>query len=106
MSDPLLAISTSRSNLETTIKLSGECDHSNVDDLNRVVHEILMSETRRIVLDVEELNYMGSCGLTSIERALEVLQPVGGIVVVHKPAWMLKWLLDFFGISKGAVIVE
>jgi hypothetical protein len=34
---PLLAIGTSRSNSETAIKLSSDCDHSNVIDLNKTV---------------------------------------------------------------------
>ena len=106
VSDSLLSISISRSKTETVIKLSGECDISNIDGLEMTVYEILVSENRRIVLDVEELNFMGSCGLTPIERAIESLQLVDGIVVVKKPARMFRWLLDFFGVSETAVIVE
>jgi len=106
MPPPLLAITVSRSNSETVIKLSGECDNSNVDELNKAVHEVLTSENRRIVLDVEELSFMGSCGLIPIERAIESLQLVGGTVVVHKPSRMLKWLLAFFDISQNAIIIE
>ena len=106
MPAPLLRITTTRSNAETVIKLCGECDISNVKDLNKAVYDSLEGENRRIVLDVEELNFMGACGLTPIKQAIETLQPVGGIVVVRKPARMLAWLLDFFGISKKAVIVE
>jgi anti-anti-sigma factor len=106
MPEPLLRITTSRSNAETVIKLCGECDISNVEDLNKAVYDILVVENRRIVLDVEDLNFMGSCGLTPIKQAIETLQPAGGIVVVRKPARMLAWLLGFFGISKEAVIVE
>jgi anti-anti-sigma factor len=106
MAEPLLAISTSLQKSETIIKLSGECDISNVDDLNKAIYDTLVSENRRVVLDVEELDFMGSCGLTPIQRAIESLQPVGGIVVVHRPSRMMKWLLDFFGISQRAVVVE
>ena len=106
MAEPLLSISTSLQKSETIIKLSGECDISNVDDLNKAIYDTLVSENRRVVLDVEELNFMGSCGLTPIQQAIESLQPVGGIVVVHRPTRMLKWLLDFFGVSQRAVVVE
>ena len=104
MAEPLLAISTARSKSETVIKLSGECDISNVDDLYEAVYEMLASETRRIVLDVEELDFMGSCGLTAIQRAIEGLKPFGGVVVIQKPSWMLRWLLDLFGMSRQVVV--
>jgi anti-anti-sigma factor len=103
---PLLSITTSRSNSETVVKLSGECDISNVKDLNKAVYDILISENQRIVLDVEELNFMGSCGLTPIERAVEALQPVGGIVVVKRPSRMLHWLLETFGVASKAVVIK
>jgi anti-anti-sigma factor len=103
---PLLAIDTSHSTSETVIKLSGECDTSNVADFNATVIEILTSERRRIVFDVEELSFMDSSGLIAIERAIESLRPVGGGVVVQKPTWILKWLLDVFGIAGNVVIVE
>jgi anti-anti-sigma factor len=99
MPEPLLRITTSRTNTEAVIKLGGECDISNVEDLNSAVSGVLAAENRRIVLDVEELDFMGACGLMPIERAIESLQPTGGIVVIHKPARMLAWLLDFVGIA-------
>lgn len=106
MADPLLAISTSRSQSETVIKLAGECDISNVGELNEAVRDILVSEYCCIVLDVEQLKFMGSCALTPIESAIESLQPVGGVVVVQKPSRTARWLLEIFGISKKAVIVQ
>jgi anti-anti-sigma factor len=106
MPKPLLRITTTRSDAETVIKLSGECDVSNVEDLKTTVYNILVSERRRIILDVEELDFMGSCGLTPILRAIDGLQPHGGVVVVKKPTRTLRWLLDYFGIAEKAIVVD
>ena len=106
VSDSLLEISTSRSNHETIIKLSGECDISNVDDVNEAVFGVLTGNTRQIVFDVEELSFMGSCGLASIEQAIEGLQLTGGVVVIRKPSRIVRWLLDFFGIANMAVVID
>jgi len=106
MPESLLRIITSRSTSEVVIKLSGECDISNVECLNATIYEILLAGNRRIVLDVEDLNFMGSCVLTSIERAVEHLQQDGGIVVIKRPSSIVRRVLDIFAVSERAVIVE
>jgi anti-anti-sigma factor len=105
MPESLLAIITSRADSETSISLFGECDSSNIETLNKVVEEVLTFESRRIVFDAERLSFTDSSGLTPIERAVEVLRSVGGVVVVAKPSPLLRWLLDFFHVSQETVIV-
>jgi anti-anti-sigma factor len=106
MPEPLFAITTSLRKSETIIKLSGECDISNVELLNTTIYDVLLSEKRRIVLDVQDLSFMGSCGLTPIRRVIDSLEPVGGVVVVKEPSPMLSWLLDVFGISQKALVLS
>ena len=83
MAESLLVIQTRHDRSETVVTLSGECDLSNVNELDKAVHEILRSENRRIVLDVEHLQFAGVCALAPIETAITALQHSDGIVVVR-----------------------
>jgi anti-anti-sigma factor len=105
MSEPLLVITTLRSDSETVVKVSGECDYSNVADFNEAIYQALIAGDKRIVLDVEDLTHMASCGLTPIEQMIESLNSIEGNLIVRKPSQMFGWLLDLFGISRRAVVI-
>jgi anti-anti-sigma factor len=104
--EPLLVITTLRSDAETVVKVSGECDYSNVADLSEAIYQALIAGARRIVLDVEDLTHMASCCLTPIEQTIESLDLIEGNLIVRKPSQTFAWLLDRYGISRRAVVIQ
>lgn len=105
MSESHFSIRTSRSGIETTLTLFGECDISNVADLDMAVSQALSLDSRCILLDLEGLRFMGVCGLTSIVKATASLDSVGGSLEIQGASQTVKWLVDFFGFANDPRVV-
>jgi anti-anti-sigma factor len=60
-----------RESRETVVMLAGELDASGRDDVERVLLEAERSEPQRLVIDIRDLTFIDSAGITCVLRARE-----------------------------------
>jgi anti-anti-sigma factor len=97
MPTSILSIDIRRDSSETVVALRGECDVSNIRDVNLAVRDVLNSDVTRVVVDLEQLVFAGACILGPLEALRKGLAARAGLVVTHRPSEMVAWLLGNFG---------
>ncbi len=60
-----------RETRETVVVLAGELDASGRDEVERVLLEAERSDPQRLVIDIRELSFIDSAGITCVLRARE-----------------------------------
>jgi anti-anti-sigma factor len=80
------------------LRLVGELDLSNVDQLNAAL-EPEVQRGGEIALDVAGLSFIGSAGVQALIRALLDLEGRGGIVLVA-PGDSLRQLIGIMGLDR------
>ncbi len=60
------AVSVARSAAEVVVAPSGELDLASVDELTREVHELWSDGARRVLVDLEPLEFIDSSGLRAL----------------------------------------
>lgn len=66
----------------TIIKLAGRLDTTTAPALDKTINEDL-ADTKNLVLDVKELEYISSAGLRVLLGAQKKMQKVGSMTVKH-----------------------
>ncbi|OHD67241.1 MAG: hypothetical protein A2W19_07900 [Spirochaetes bacterium RBG_16_49_21] len=70
----------------TILKLNGDIDYFNVSELKNAIFKLINNNTRSIILDLKDVDYMDSSGIGLIVTAYKVMnnyQGTIGLLHVH-----------------------
>lgn len=99
---PGLALALERSEGVDVVRLSGELDMANADQLSRAVEA---TSAPRVVLDLEGLAYLDSAGIRAVDRASRQLAEDGRVLaVVASPDSRAGWTFRVAGFGEGLVV--
>jgi anti-sigma B factor antagonist len=77
-----------------TVRVIGELDISNVEQLRACFFEIFDSGRRQVVADLAELDFMDSTGLGVMVAGLKRFRSDGGRLVVQNPAPRVRKIFE------------
>ena len=77
-----MTIEIKRNAEETTIKLVGRLDTTTAPALDKTINEDI-ADTKNLVLDVKELEYISSAGLRVLLGAQKKMQKIGSMKVTN-----------------------
>ena len=81
------------------VTLAGELDTSNVGQLYEELAELSREDVRHITIDVAELEFVDSTGLSAIIAAHKRAEASGGELLVLAPSHDLRRLFEITGID-------
>ena len=79
----IMTIEIKRNAEETTIKLVGRLDTTTAPTLDKTINEDIAGGTKKLVLDVKELEYISSAGLRVLLGAQKKMQKIGSMKVTN-----------------------
>jgi anti-anti-sigma factor len=85
------------------VSVQGEVDLVSSDQLRRVLDDALQ-ETPRVTLDLTELTFIDSSGLSALVDAHRKARDAGGTLTLRHPTPMLRRLLDITRLETLLVI--
>jgi anti-sigma B factor antagonist len=101
---PGLALTLERSEGVDVLRLSGELDMANADELARAIEA---TSAPHVVLDLEGLAYLDSAGIRAIDRAHRQLATGGRtLAVVASPDSRAGWTFRVAGFGEGLVVAS
>ena len=77
-----MTIEIKKNTENTIIKLAGRLDTTTAPALDKTINEDI-SDTKHLVLDVKELEYISSAGLRVLLSAQKKMQKLGSMKVTH-----------------------
>ena len=77
-----MTIEIKKNTENTVIKLAGRLDTTTAPALDKTINEDI-SDTKHLVLDVKELEYISSAGLRVLLSAQKQMQKLGSMKVTH-----------------------
>ena len=99
-SEPLeyLDLAASIEDPNATIVLAGDIDLGTIDRVTGIAHGLLAAGASTIVLDVADVRFMDSTGLTLLAELSQRTQARDGKVIVRKPNDTVMRLLEVSGL--------
>ncbi len=94
-----LSIDVRREGDDATVKLAGELDLSTAPDLQDALAE-LTDQPRRVVVDLEALEFCDSTGLAALLGAHKALAEKGGTLELVAPNRMMVNLVRITGLDE------
>jgi anti-sigma B factor antagonist len=88
------------------LTLSGELDVATAPDLEQVLEEILAQSPRRLLLDLDELTFVDSAGVSVLIRAKKAAEANGCRVVLRRPTAQLHRVFAVVGLANWLVAEE
>lgn len=88
------------------IAVAGELDLASSPELEAQLHEISPSDTELVVVDLRELEFMDSTGLSIIVRAHQRLTAEGCEMGLVKGSPQVQRLLDLTGVADRIALVS
>ena len=80
-------------------KVSGRVDRATAPDLEKSLQGLLDSERTRIVLDLQDTEYMSSAGLRVLVAMHKAAKKNGGGLCLAQPSTRVKEVLDLAGLT-------
>src|SRR5947208_1651758 len=79
------------------LALAGELDLSSAPELERALEEASAQAVERLILDLAELSFMDSTGVSVLIRAKQEAEARGGVIAVRAPNGQVRRLLGLVG---------
>ena len=83
----------------SVVKVSGRVDSATAPDLEKSLQGLLDSERTRIVLDLQDTEYMSSAGLRVLVAMHKAAKKNGGGLSLAQPSTRVKEVLDLAGLT-------
>lgn len=83
----------------SVVKVSGRVDSATAPDLEKSLQSLLDSERTRIVMDLQETEYMSSAGLRVLVAMHKAAKKNGGGLCLAQPSARVKEVLDLAGLT-------
>lgn len=93
-------ISNNLENGELLVKIEGEVDVYTSIDLKKEMTKLVESDQKRIIIDLESVNYMDSSGLGVLVALLKELKKVGGELKLISLPVSVKKIFDLTRLTK------
>ena len=81
------------------VKLAGELDTSTVGQLYEELSQLTREGVRHLIIDVAELDFVDSTGLSAIIAAHKRAEASGGELIVLSPSHNMRRLFEVTGID-------
>jgi anti-sigma B factor antagonist len=88
------------------LALSGELDLSSAPELERALEEAGAQPVGRLILDLAELRFMDSTGVSVLVRAKQEAEAHGGVIAVRAPNGQVRRLLELVGLLERLEVEE
>jgi anti-anti-sigma factor len=98
-------VEVERQGRTAVIAVSGELDLASGPELEAQLHDISPSDTELVVVDLRELEFMDSTGLSIIVRAHQRLTGEGCALGLVKGSPQVQRLLDLTGVADRIALV-
>jgi anti-anti-sigma factor len=99
--EDVLQSSVSHEEDQVVVKLEGELDCSNTDELTRLLHNVVLSRPRRVVVDLAAVTFMDSSGLRCLLQAAEHASSRDAHLVVERPSGIVRRVLAVTGTEEA-----
>lgn len=83
----------------TRVSLDGELDMDNVDDLRRVLAELVGTGQVRLEVNLRRLTFCDSCGLAALLNAAEACRRAGGDLTLSEATGAVRRVLAISGVD-------
>ncbi len=83
----------------TMVVLDGEVDMASAPQLQHVLGGLLEAGARRVMVDLRQVSFMDSTGLTALFRAHEAMAAAGGELVVVCGAGPVRRVIEVSGVA-------
>ena len=94
-----LSIDTKRTGDEALVKLSGELDMLSAPELSDELKEVLDGGATRVVVDMTDLEFMDSSGLSAILGAHQSAEERGATLTLFGPSERVIRLVNITGLG-------
>ncbi len=83
----------------SVVKISGRVDSATAPDLQQALQGLIEANRRRIVLDLQDTEYLSSAGLRVLVAMLKAAKHGGGDLKLAQPAPRIREVLDLAGLT-------
>jgi anti-anti-sigma factor len=97
--DDGFSVSTELTGTDVVLVISGEVDMASGGRLRSYLQEAVETG-RRVVLDLDEVDFMDSTGLNAIVQALHQARKADGDLVIRSASIPVRRLLDVSGVAR------
>ncbi len=101
-----LSIESSRDGEVQTLRLSGELDLANVEQVERELRRVEATDVRRIVLDLAGLTFLDSSGIRLLIAGAGRAQPDDDRFVIRRPSERIRRVLRIAGVLERLPIAD
>lgn len=99
-----LSLSSERRGHEATVTVKGELDLATAPVLDDELRGLLADGTCRLTVDLSEMTFIDSTGLTTLVRALSAAREGGGDIVLHAPQRCVRKVFEISGTDRLFVL--
>jgi anti-sigma B factor antagonist len=96
---PLLIFATEHDEL-TILSVGGELDMSTAPDLLKTALPLIEAGRRQLVLDLDELTFCDSAGLSAFVQLQRRMTTVGGALALARPQQIVRAVLELTGLAE------
>ena len=96
---PIFESTVSEDGPATVVRLRGELDMSTAEDLSGRLDALLADGRHRIVLDLTDLDFVDSTGLSTIVRARTSAVQAGGSLAISSASHRVRRVFDLTGLG-------
>lgn len=92
-----LTVTGSRTDVAVILQVTGRVDGETAPELERTCHQWITPDGRNLILDIRELRYISSAGLSSILSAGKAIDRHGGRLLICGVSERLKQIFTLSG---------
>ncbi|MBL8021865.1 MAG: STAS domain-containing protein, partial [Leptospirales bacterium] len=95
-----MEIKTQENGSAQFLTLSGRLDAVTATDFEKIGEHLLHAGHRMFLIDAQDLEYVSSSGIGALAKWARSLDRAGGACAIVGAGSEVRWLLQFFGLSK------
>lgn len=83
----------------SVVKITGRVDSATAPEVSRALQDLMDARRHRVVLDLQDIEYMSSAGLRVLVAMLKTAKQGGGDLKLAQPARRVREALDLAGLT-------
>lgn len=105
MSDPTFGVRATTVGEKADVRVVGDLDVATAPELLQRLSDMLSDGIQVMTLDLSELEFVDSSGLSALVRALECQREKGGDVVLKAPSPSTRRVLEITGLLQVFTVI-